>query len=442
MKFYIHKLGCPKNDVDADYIAARLISDGHQAVFTPEEADSIIVNTCGFILPAREESINEIITLAEMKEKGRLKTIYATGCLAQRYGDELLAGIPELDGAFGHGVLDVLAGTINESGRLKETVKMETISLKYLDWKRRFIADKMPYAYLKISDGCNRACSFCSIPLMRGTYRSRSIDAIVEEAKFLAENGKKELILVSQEATIYGNDLKGNYDTIGLLKRLEEIDEVAWIRLMYLYPGQVDDKLVEYLAGDNKTLPYFDLPFQHINNDILKRMKRRENRRDIEYLITKIRKATNNAAIRTVFIVGFPGETEDQFKELMDFVAKNRFERLGAFSFSPEDDTLAAVMDGQVPEETKLRRLDELMTLQQEIAFDTNNSLIGSQKEVIIDLRKNRKVAIGRTYADCPEIDQEVYVSGENLASGDIVTVRIEAADGYDLKGSVAGRLR
>ncbi len=437
MKFYIHKLGCPKNDVDADYITARLIASGHQPVSSPDRADSVIVNTCGFILPAKEESIDEILALGKQKKEGKFSTLYAAGCLAQRYGDDLLAEMPELDGAFGHGVLDELTSAVSDSKRLKECVRIETCKLDYLDWTNRFISDQLPYSYVKISDGCNRTCSFCAIPGIRGAYRSRPVDSIINEARFLAENGKKELILVSQEATLYGYDLKDGNNLLNLLEQLEKVAGVEWIRLLYLHPAQMSPELIGHMTSGSKTLSYFDLPLQHINDDILSGMQRQTSRWQIEGVLDSIRSADREAVIRTAFIVGFPGETDRQFEDLTDFVERFQFDRLGVFTFSPEDDTPAAVMGRQLPEEVKMARMDELMSLQQEIAFAKNNSLIGSVKEVIIDSGSGGDSAVGRTRGDCPEIDQQVFVSGDNLMIGDIHRVTIEAADGYDLRGTM-----
>ena len=437
MKFYIHKLGCPKNDVDADYITARLIASGHQPVSSPDRADSVIVNTCGFILPAKEESIDEILALGKQKKEGKFSTLYAAGCLAQRYGDDLLAEMPELDGAFGHGVLDELTSAVSDSKRLKKCVRIETCKLDYLDWTNRFISDQLPYSYVKISDGCNRTCSFCAIPGIRGAYRSRPVDSIINEARFLAENGKKELILVSQEATLYGYDLKDGSNLLNLLEQLEKVAGVEWIRLLYLHPAQMSPELIGHMTSGSKTLSYFDLPLQHINDDILSGMQRQTSRRQIEGVLDSIRSADREAVIRTAFIVGFPGETDRQFEDLTDFVERFQFDRLGVFTFSPEDDTPAAVMGRQLPEEVKMARMDELMSLQQEIAFAKNNSLIGSVKEVIIDSVSGGDSAVGRTRGDCPEIDQQVFVSRDNLMIGDIHRVTIEAADGYDLRGTM-----
>ncbi len=436
VKFYVHKLGCPKNDVDADYISARLIDAGHEPASRPEHAESIIVNTCGFIQPAKEESINEILRLGQLKKNGLLKTLYAAGCLSQRYGDELLSEMPELDGAFGLGELDSLARAVASSSQNTKSVKREARYLGYHSFKHRFIADNYPYTYMKISDGCDRPCSYCAIPSIRGRFRSCPIDSILGEAELLSQNGKKELILVSQDATLYGYDLKGRPTIIELLRELETIDGVMWIRLMYLYPAQLDQKMIEYLSADNKTLNYFDLPLQHVNSEILSAMRRQIDRAGVERLIQSIRITSPDAVLRTNFIVGFPGETEAQFQELKDFVVEYEFDRMGVFTYSPEEGTPAQALDDQVPEEVKASRMDELMTLQRDIAFTKNESLIGTVQEVIIDSVDEDTSSVGRTKSDCPEIDQEVFVWGENLVKGDIIKVRIDNTDGYDLKGT------
>ncbi|MFQ6008537.1 MAG: 30S ribosomal protein S12 methylthiotransferase RimO [Candidatus Zixiibacteriota bacterium] len=428
MKFYVHKLGCPKNDVDADYIAARLIADGHEPAADPRQAESILVNTCGFILPAKEESINELLRLGQLKKEGRLKTLYAVGCLAQRYGHELLNNMPELDGAFGLGAIDSLAEAVNSSSSDKKCIKNESHFLDYINFKDRFVGDSCPYAYLKISDGCNRGCSYCAIPDIRGRYRSRPVESIVREAEFLASKGKKELILVSQEATMYGIDLKDHPTLIDLLQALESIEGIKWIRVMYLHPAQLDLKLIEYLADDNKTLNYFDLPIQHVNSDILLAMGRQIDRAGIELLLRTIRTISPKAVLRTNFIVGFPGETQGQFEELKDFVAAYEFDRMGVFTYSFEEGTPAAVLGDQIPERVKAE-------LQRGIVFAKNESLIGTVQEVIID-SMDGNTAVGRTRGDSPEIDQEIYVRGEKLVVGDIINVRIDSADGYDLYGT------
>jgi ribosomal protein S12 methylthiotransferase len=436
MKFYVHKLGCPKNDVDADYISARLIDEGHQPVGNAEEAESIIVNTCGFILPAKEESINEILRLGQLKKEGKLQTLYASGCLTQRYGDEMLEGMPELDGAFGHGALDSIASAVTNKSVSRKTVRIESRKLGYLSWKDRFISDGFPYSYLKISDGCDRACTYCAIPLMRGKFRSRPMDSILREAEFLAKNGKRELILVSQEATMYGYGLSDDLNVIGLLQELEKIEELKWIRLMYLYPAKLEDDLIDYLLDDNKTLPYFDLPLQHISDSVLTNMRRRVDRGRIEQLIEKIRKKNGRATLRTTFIVGFPGESDEDFAELMEFTRQVEFERMGVFTYSPEEGTPAEQMADQVSEEVKSERMDAMMTLQRDVAFAKNLDMVGRKVEVILDSVTDEGHAIARTQGDCPDIDQEVHVYGDNLAIGQIRLVHIDSADGYDLSAT------
>ena len=439
MKFYVHKLGCPKNDVDADYIYARLINEGHIPVRDPEKADSIIVNTCGFILPAKEESINEILRFGQLKKDGILKNLYASGCLSQRNGDELLKEMPELDGAFGLGALDSMAKIIGSSSKTDKTIKMEARKLGYLSWNNRFISDDYPYAYLKISDGCDRGCTYCAIPGMRGKFRSRPMDSILREAEYLAQNGKKEIILVSQEATLYGYNYKGDNppNIIQLLRELEKIEGIEWIRLMYLYPAELSEEVIEYLAGDNKTVNYFDLPFQHVNTNVLKRMQRNVDRPHIEKLIKKIRTISKNAVLRTTFIVGFPGETEEEYEELKEFITEQKFDRMGVFTYSSEEGTPAHDMADQIPEDVKNQRLDELMLIQQEIAFEKNNSLIGTTQKVIIDFIDESSLAIGRTYGDCPDVDLEVFISGAELSVGDMVDTEIISAEGYDLFGKI-----
>lgn len=442
MKFFIHKLGCPKNDVDADYIAAKLVDKGHVPVQSAEEADSVLVNTCGFITAAKEESINSIIDHGRLKQEGKIKTLLATGCLTQRYGDEMLKDMPELDGAFGHGALDSIAQAVGgESHRSERSVKLETRKLGYISWKHRFISDPYPYSYIKISDGCDRACTYCAIPGMRGKFRSRPIDSILTEAKFLAANGKRELILVSQEATCYGFDLPGEPDILTLCRALEEVEGIEWIRLMYLYPAALTDELIDYMAADNKTLNYYDLPFQHVNTEILTAMRRRVERDQIEHMITKIRATSDDAVIRTTFIVGFPGETEAQFEELRDFIAEYQFDRMGVFPYSPEDGTPAERMADQIAEKVKIARIDSLMNLQREIAFEKNNLLIGLTRRVIIDAITAEGVGVGRTNGDCPEIDQEVYVTGKDLSVGLLCDVLIEETEGYDLRGRLVRAL-
>lgn len=437
MKFYLHKLGCPKNDVDADYISAKLIAAGHTWVDDSNEAEAIIINTCGFVQAAKEESIEAILEAADLKKTGQLKRLYATGCLTQRYGDELLSDMNELDGAFGLGVLDSIAEAVNGSARLQKAVRQDVRDLAYLDWNSRHVGDDLPYAYLKISDGCDRKCTYCAIPAMRGSYRSRPLKSILNEAQFLADNGKRELILVSQEATLWGSESDWDDRLVDLLAALDEVSGVDWVRLLYLHPARTDDALIKYLVAPNKTVNYFDLPLQHINSEILRAMRRETRRDTIETLLSRIRELSPDAVIRASFMVGFPGETEEHFNELCEFVVDNQFDRVGVMAFSAEEGTRAADLPDQIPDNVKQERQDRLMMLQMEIAFERNNSLIGNIVEVIIDTVEPDGQALGRTSGDCPEIDQEVIVEGDQPAVGDICRVRIEQAEGYDLKGTV-----
>jgi ribosomal protein S12 methylthiotransferase len=440
MKFYIKKLGCPKNDVDGDFIAGQLIENGHEYCRNEEEAEVVIVNSCGFILPAIEESIQEILQYEQQKKDGIISKLYITGCLSQRYADELKNDIKKVDGFFGLGKIDELIEAMEQNKSGERIISREPAqNLRYLSGKKRYVDDKYPYEYLKIADGCDRYCAYCAIPTIRGRYRSRSVDEIVREAEMLASHGKKELILVSQEGTGYGRDLDNNNNIIKLLDRLEKIDDIVWIRLMYLHPEAVTDRLIEFMSHSKKTLGYFDIPLQHISDAVLQRMKRRVTGAEIEKIIEKIRRASPDNVIRTTFITGFPGESEKDFDQLHYFIERIKFDRLGVFKYSPEDGTAAAEFENQVPEAKAEERLDILMTLQQTIAFEKNIALIDSIRQVIIDETDSDGTVLCRTEADCPEIDQMVRLddSGGLVKKGDIIDVRITGADGYDLFGEM-----
>jgi len=433
MKFFLKKLGCPKNDVDGDFINGKLIDAGHERT-DEDKAEIVIVNTCGFILPAREESIQEILRYEQLKNEGRIKRLYITGCLSQRYGKELLNELKNVDAVFGLDRIDDLVRVIRNdlSGQIFVTENVRT-DLKYISGLPRFVDNVFPYEYLKIADGCDRYCSYCAIPDIRGRYRSRPMEDILEEAKMLADCGKKELILVSQEGTGYGRDLKNDRSIIDLLKELETLDGIEWIRLMYLHPESVTDELIEFMTYSEKTLGYFDIPLQHINDNILKAMNRKISRKIIEKILEKIRLVSSDNIIRTTFITGFPGETDKEFEELQKFIEDFEFDRLGVFKYSPEEGTSANRLKETVPDEIAVARLDKLMILQQRIAFEKNIALIDSCQKVIIDRVKDSDLADGRSAADCPEIDQTVYVKGSRFSVGDIIEVNIRTADGYDL---------
>ncbi|SYZ73264.1 Ribosomal protein S12 methylthiotransferase RimO [Candidatus Zixiibacteriota bacterium] len=433
MRFFIKKLGCPKNDVDGDYIAGKLLADGHQLVDRENEAEAVIVNTCSFILPAKEESIAEILRYENLKKEKKIGRLYVTGCLSQRYGEHLLNDIRGIDGVFGLGQIEALARAVALHRPERTSAIQPALNLDYLSGERRYVDHSYPFEYLKISEGCDRFCSYCAIPLIRGKYRSRPPGEIVKEARLLAEEGKKEIILVSQEGTGYGRDLDDGVDIINLLTALQDIDKIEWIRLMYLHPEAVNDRLIDFMADSPRVLSYFDLPLQHINDRILKAMNRRIDRGRIEEILNRIRSANRNSTIRTSFIVGLPGETDEEFAELCDFVDEFEFDRLGVFKYSLEENTPAANFGNQVPETTKEERMDALMALQQEIAYQKNIDLIGSVQKVIIDKTDDGGVAIGRTPGDCPEIDQNVILKNQEVRVGDILEVKIIMADGYDL---------
>ncbi len=433
MRFFIKKLGCPKNDVDGDFIAGRLISDGHQLSVTEEGAEAVVVNTCGFILPAKEESIHEILHYEDMKKKRKISRLYVTGCLSQRYGDQLLNDIKGIDGVFGLGQIEALSTALSNESLDRLSFIDKTINLDYLNHDRRYVNLTFPYEYLKISEGCDRFCSYCAIPYIRGQYQSRPLNDIVEEARFLASQGKKEIILVSQEGSGYGKDFKNGSDIITLLLALEKIEGIDWIRLMYLHPEAISERLINYMSGSDKVLGYFDIPLQHINNRILRLMNRPVERRRLEELLGKVRSASPKNIIRTTFIVGFPGETEEEFEELCDFVDEFEFDRLGVFKYSEEEGTPAAKIDAQISDTIKDERMDQLMSIQQEIAFAKNIALIDTIQKVIIDKFDNHALAIGRTQGDCPDIDQNVIVRGGRARVGEILDARIIMAEGYDL---------
>jgi ribosomal protein S12 methylthiotransferase len=438
MKFYIKKLGCPKNDVDADYIAGQLIQRGHDISQSPLEAEVVIVNSCGFILPAKEESIEEILHFGALKKSGRIGRLFVTGCLAQRYGGELYREIPEVDGFFGLGKINELATAFeNDLDKRIDVSGTDPARLDYLAGSVRYVEEKYPYDYLKIADGCDRFCSYCAIPFIRGPYRCRKISDIFAEAEFLVSKGKKELILVSQEGSAYGKDLGDGINAVMLLSALEKVDGLKWIRLMYLHPGSLTDELIDYMTSSEKVLSYFDIPLQHISDRLLRRMNRPVNRAEIERKLIRIKKLAADNIIRTTFISGLPGETETEFEELCRFISEFEFDRLGVFQFSKEEGTKAATMTGQVSAEIAESRMDRLMTIQQKIAFEKNIALIGKIQEVIIDEQPSGKVAVARGQGDCPEIDQTVYVHGDGLKGGDIVKVRVTMAEGYDLIAGV-----
>ncbi|NLS95793.1 MAG: 30S ribosomal protein S12 methylthiotransferase RimO [Planctomycetaceae bacterium] len=436
-------LGCPKNLVDSERMLGLLNLDGYDFTPQPEGADFVIVNTCGFLAAAREESLAAIREMEQLKREGRLRGIIVAGCMVERQRESLLSkcpGIDQLVGVFGRDEItqaaDWLIGGLNE----QRTIFRPASSVPLSDTNRMRITPNH-LAYLKIAEGCDRLCTFCSIPLMRGKHASKSVDQVVTEARQLAADGARELNLVAQDLTYYGIDLDGRPQLAKLLGRLEQVDGVDWIRLMYLYPMYMTDELIDLVARSPKVLPYLDIPLQHINDAMLRRMSRRVNRAEIERLLEQLRERIEGLVLRTTMIVGFPGETEEQFEELVDFVRRQRFERLGVFAYSREPDTPSDRLNGHLPEEVREARRGRLLEVQQEIAFAWNQSQIGRQRDVLIDsdIPGEKHAHVGRSCAEAPEIDGVIYVTGENLRPGDLVPCEIVAAEGYDLVAVAVG---
>ncbi|MBO8160413.1 MAG: 30S ribosomal protein S12 methylthiotransferase RimO [Thermosipho sp. (in: Bacteria)] len=424
MNFYIEILGCPKNEADCAILKAKLKKYGHTIVDDLEEADGIIIDTCGFILESKKESIEEILLNIERKKYDANFKVFVKGCLVQRYGKELMKEIPEVDGWFGVVSPEKIAKYIG-----KKNIILNSPESIY-DFEDRIDEDKQ-YAYVKIADGCDRACAFCTIPLFKGGFKSRKIEDIVNEVRVLVERGKKEIILVAQDTTGYGVDLTGKQMLPDLLKALNEIDGDFWIRVMYMHPDHINEKIIEAFSYP-KVLKYFDIPVQHGSNKILKLMNRTRNVKQLKQLISDIRNRYKDAIIRTSIIVGFPGETEKDFEKLLKFVQEVRFDRLGAFLYSDEEEAASYQLDEKVPEEIAEERLNELMDIQSEISFENNAKLIGKVFDVLFD-EEEYGVLIGRTYMDAPEIDGNVFVKG-NLGKG-FYKVKIISADTYDLEG-------
>jgi len=430
-------LGCPKNLVDSEKMLGHLALDGYTLVSEPDGTDFVIVNTCGFIESSRQESKSVIREMLELKRQGRTRGVIVAGCLPERVGGNLREELPEIDhvvGVFGRDeitkVADRFIGGANEQREL-----FRPAPITALDDRARLRITPPHFAYLKISEGCDRTCTFCAIPKMRGKHVSKPMDAVVAEAEELAADGVRELMLVAQDTTYYGLDLYGEVRLVELLRELERVDGLDWIRLMYLYPIHFTDELIETIAGSERIIPYLDLPLQHINDRVLKRMQRRVNRRQTETLLRKLRESIDNLVLRTTFITGFPGETDAQFNELREFVQQAQFERMGVFTYSLEPGTPAEKLDGHLPDDVKNARRDELMAVQQEMAFAFGDSLVGYELDVLIDAPVQQNVWMGRTFADAPEIDGVVYVAGENLQVGEFVPVEITGRDGYDLVG-------
>jgi ribosomal protein S12 methylthiotransferase len=441
--FAFISLGCPKNLVDSERMLGRLSQDGYALVPEANGADVVVVNTCGFIEPARQESLGVIREMLALKKEGKVGAVIVAGCLAERKKDELLKEVPDVDhivGVFGREeITQVVDRALAQ--RLEQRSLFRPAPVRAQDDTARLRITPRHYAYLKISEGCDRLCTFCAIPGMRGKHVTKPMEEVVREARELVADGVRELILVAQDTTFYGTDLYGRVRLADLLRELDDLDGLEWIRVLYAYPIHFTEELIETLAGAARILPYLDLPLQHINDRILRRMQRRVNRQATEGLLAKLRATIPNLALRTTFIVGFPGETDAEFEELLAFVEGQRFERVGVFPYSLEPNTPAARLEGHLAEEIKLERRNRLMEVQQQIAFDWSRRQIGREMDVLIDATDPEipNHLLARTYADAPDIDGMVRIKGKGLRAGDLVGAKITAADGYDLVARAIG---
>lgn len=439
MKVLFVSLGCDKNLVDSEVMLGLLREKKYEITDDDNQADIVVVNTCCFIGDAKEESINTILEMAELKKTGNLKVLVVTGCLAQRYQEEIRKEIPEVDAVLGTKSIEDICHAIDKvlQGHIVEKFK-DVDYLPLLDAKRINTTGGY-FSYLKIAEGCDKWCTYCIIPTVRGTYRSVPIERLVKEAMELAKNGVEELILVAQETTLYGKDLYGEKSLPRLLRELCKIAGIKWIRILYCYPEEITDELIQVIKEETKICNYLDMPIQHGADGILKRMGRWTNKQEIIQIVEKLRREIPDICLRTTLISGFPGETQEEHKELLEFVKQMKFERLGVFSYSAEEDTSAAQFPDQVPEEVKNARRDEVMQVQQKIAFAAAEEMLYREVEVLIEGKlPEENIFIGRTYRDAPNVDGYIFVnSSHELISGEMVKVQVTDAKGYDLIGEV-----
>ena len=439
MNILFISLGCDKNLVDSEVMLGLLDKKGYQIVDSEEDADIIVVNTCCFIHDAKEESIQTILEMAEYKKEGKLKALIVTGCLAQRYQQEIIDEIPEVDAVLGTTSYDHIVEAVEEALAGNGHVVLEDVDALPDVKEKRLVTTGGHYAYMKIAEGCDKHCTYCIIPKLRGNYRSVPMEKLLAEAKDLADQGVKELILVAQETTVYGKDLYGEKSLHKLLRELCKISGIQWIRILYCYPEEIYDELIQTIKEENKVCHYLDLPIQHASDAVLKRMGRRTSKAQLVEIIEKLRKEIPDISLRTTLITGFPGETQEQHEELKDFVDEMEFDRLGVFTYSPEEDTPAATMTEQIPEEVKEDRQAELMELQQEIAFDLAEDMVGREVLVMIEGKvADENAYVGRTYKDAPNVDGLIFINtDEELMSGDFARVLVIGALEYDLIGEL-----
>ncbi len=429
-------LGCPKNQVDAERMLALLKDEGYEIAYDAALSDVVIVNTCGFIQSAKEEAIETILEFCTLKEEGRIKAVVVTGCLAERYRDEILSEIPQVDAVVGIGKNDELADIIRKvycGEKVSTYGNKEDLCFD----ERRILSTPSYMAYIKISEGCDNRCTYCAIPGIRGRFRSRSIESIVTEAENLASGGVKELVLIAQDTTRYGEDLYGESKLAELLRELSKIEGLKWIRTLYMYPERITDELIQVFASEEKVVPYMDIPIQHCDREILKRMNRKGDEQSLIALIQKIREKIPGIILRTTLIAGFPGESEQQFESLCEFVRKARFDRLGCFAYSPEEGTAAAEFDGQLDEDIKSRRAEVIYDEQSRIMFEKNEEQIGKTFEVVCEgFDRYAECFFGRSYMDAPEIDGKIFFTADKKPSpGEFIKVKITDTLDFDLLG-------
>ena len=439
MKILFISLGCDKNLVDTEVMLGMLASRGYEMTNDEQEADIIVINTCCFIHDAKEESIQNILEMAEYKKNGSAKALIVTGCMAERYRQEILDEIPEVDEVLGTTAYDRILDAVDAALAGQHEVMTADLDALPLPETKRLVTTGGHFAYLKIAEGCDKHCTYCIIPKIRGNFRSVPMERLLKEAQDLAEQGVKELILVAQETTLYGKDLYGEKSLPKLLRELCKISGIRWIRILYCYPEEITDELIQVMKEEPKICHYLDLPIQHANDTILKRMGRRTSKQELINIVQKLRKEIPDICLRTTLITGFPGETQEQHEEVMEFIDTLEFDRLGAFTYSPEEDTPAATFEDQIDEEVKEDRQADIMELQQEIAFDKAEDMIGREVLVMIEGKvADENAYVGRTYRDAPNVDGLIFINTDvELISGDFAKVKVTGALDYELIGEL-----
>ena len=436
MKAGIISLGCAKNLVDTEVMLGIMKSHGVQITPNPAEADILIINTCAFIASAKEESITTILNFAEYKTEGNCKSLIAAGCLGQRYKQELLDEMPEIDAIIGTGAWDKIMEVIEETLKGRRVIMIGDEKIIYNAKTPRLRTTPNYTAYVKVAEGCDHACAFCAIPIIRGKQISRTIEDIFAEVQNLADNGVKEINLIAQDTTNYGRDIYGKPSLANLLRELVKIEKISWIRILYAYPQSFTDELIDIIASEEKICKYVDIPLQHAADSVLKRMHRPDTKKSIEELLNKLREKIPGVSIRSTFIVGYPGETQEEFEELKNFLIEQRLDKVGIFVYSPEEDTPAYEMDGQILEDVAGERYHELMSIQSLISQEINENLVGREFDVLIEARdrEDNSVVAGRSYREAPEVDGQIYIEndGDSL-EGDIIRVKVSAGFAYDI---------